>query len=93
MDSILNNLKQEFKQGAILNKLIYINVGVFLFFSILGVFSFMFQFDIKPILSKLYLPADNSTLLHQPWAFISYMFLHNGFLLLKYWQKDRNTFY
>ena len=82
MDSILNNLKQEFKQGTILNKLIYINVGLFLFFSILSVFSFMFQFDIKPILSKLYLPANNNTLLHQPWTFITYMFLHNGFLHL-----------
>jgi len=82
MDSILNNLKQEFKQGTILNKLIYINVGVFLLFSILGVFSFMFQFDLSPILNRLYLPAENSKLLRQPWAFITYMFLHNGFLHL-----------
>jgi len=82
MDSILNNLKQEFKQGTILNKLIYINVGVFLLFSILGVFSFMFQFNLSPILDQLYLPAENSKLLSQPWAFITYMFLHNGFLHL-----------
>ena len=46
MNSILNNLKQEFKQGTILNKLIFINVGLYLLFSILGVFSFMFQFNI-----------------------------------------------
>ena len=82
MDNILNQLKQEFKQGTILNKLIYINVGVFLLFSILGVFSFMFQFDLYPVLNKLYLPAENSKLLNQPWTFITYMFLHNGFLHL-----------
>ena len=82
MDSILNNLKQEFKQGTILNKLIYVNVGVFLLFSILGVFSFMFQFNLSPVLDHLYLPAENSKLLSQPWAFITYMFLHNGFLHL-----------
>ena len=82
MDNILNNLKQEFKQGTMLNKLIYINVGVFLLFSILGVFSFMFQFDSNPILSKLYLPAGNSKLLSQPWTFITYMFMHNDFLHL-----------
>ena len=82
MDSILNNLKREFKQGTILNKLIYINVGVFLLFSILGVFSFMFQFNLSPILDQLYLPAENSRLLSQPWAFITYMFFHNGFLHL-----------
>jgi hypothetical protein len=63
MDSILNNLKQEFKQGTILNKLIYLNVGVFLLFSILGVFSFMFQFNLSPVLDQLYLPAENSKLL------------------------------
>ena len=82
MVNIINNLKQEFKKGNILNKLLYINVGLFLLFSILGVFSFMFQFDIQPTLSKLCLPADNTTFLHQPWAIISYMFLHNDFLHL-----------
>ena len=82
MDSILNSLKREFKQGATLNKLIYINVGVFLLFGILGVFSFMFQFHITAFLDRLYLPADNSTLLTQPWTFITYMFLHNDFLHL-----------
>ena len=82
MDSILNNLKKEFKQGTILNKLIYINVGLFLLFSILGVFLFMFQFDLNPILKRLYLPAENSKLHSQPWTFITYMFLHNSFLHL-----------
>ena len=82
MDNILNNLKHEFNKGNILNKLIYINVGVFLLFSILGVLSFMFQFDISPLLNKLYLPAENSRLIRQPWAFITYMFLHNGFIHL-----------
>ena len=79
---MLNKLRQEFKKGTILNKIIYINIGLFLFFSILSVFSFMFQFDIKTILNKLYLPADTTTLLQQPWTFITYMFLHNGFLHL-----------
>ncbi len=82
MESVFNKFKREFKKGTILNKLIYINVGVFLFFSILGVLSFMFQFDITLLLEKLYLPANNSRLLSQPWTFITYMFLHNGFLHL-----------
>ena len=79
---MLNNLRQEFKEGTMLNKIIYINIGLFLFFSILSVLSFMFQFDIKTILNKLYLPANTTTLLQQPWTFITYMFLHNGFLHL-----------
>ena len=82
MDSIFDNFKREFKKGPILNKLIYINVGAFLLFNILGVFSFMFQFNITPQLNKLYLPANLSILIKQPWSFISYMFLHSGFLHL-----------
>ena len=82
MDSILNKLKQEFNQQTVLNKLIYVNVGLFLLFSILSVFSFMFQFDLSPVLDQLYLPAENSKLLTKPWSFITYMFLHNSFLHL-----------
>ena len=82
MRNILNNLRHEFNKGNILNKLIYINVGVFLLFSILAVLSFIFQFEITPLLNKLYLPAENSRLIKQPWTFITYMFLHNGFIHL-----------
>lgn len=82
MDNILNNLKYEFKNGTILNKLIYINVGLFLVFSILGVFSFMFQLNLNETLAKFYLPSNTNTLLTQPWSFLSYMFLHNDFLHL-----------
>lgn len=82
MNDVLHNLKRKFNQGSMLNKLIYINVGIFLIFSTLDVLSFMFQFNITPLLNKLYLPANTSILISQPWSFISYMFLHNGFLHL-----------
>ena len=82
MNSIFNTFRREFNQGTILNKLIYINVSVFLLFSILDVFSFMFQFNIGPLLNKFYLSANLSILIKQPWSFISYMFLHSGFLHL-----------
>jgi membrane associated rhomboid family serine protease len=82
MNSILNNFQKEFKQGTILNQLIYINIGVFLLFSILSVFCFMLQFNINPLLDKFYLPANLHILIKQPWSFISYMFLHSGFLHL-----------
>ena len=42
----------------------------------------MLQFDISPLLNKLYLPAENSRLISQPWTFITYMFLHSGFMHL-----------
>ncbi len=79
MNSIFHNFKYKFLEATILNKLIYINVGLFLIFSMLEVFSFIFQFSINPLLSKLYLPANNNLLIYQPWSFITYMFFHNGF--------------
>ena len=82
MNNLYNKLIQEFQKGSMLHKLIYINVGLFLVFSILGVFSFMFQFNLNPILERLYLPASGEQLATQPWTLISYMFLHNGFLHL-----------
>ncbi|MEC7646660.1 MAG: rhomboid family intramembrane serine protease [Bacteroidota bacterium] len=42
----------------------------------------MLQINTNPILNKFYLPSNIETLIKQPWSFISYMFLHNGFLHL-----------
>tara|TARA_B100001758_G_C18258262_1_gene529604 strand:- start:81 stop:959 length:879 start_codon:yes stop_codon:yes gene_type:complete len=82
MQEIIDNLKEEFKKGTILNKLIYINIGLFIVFSTLGVISFLFQLNITQVINKLYLPANFNSLIQQPWSFISYMFLHSGFLHL-----------
>ena len=84
MNSIINNLKREFIKSTILNKLIYINIIIFIFFSFLEVLSFMFQFNISPIMENLYLPANKETLIKQPWTFITYMFLHTEFLHLMF---------
>ena len=82
MKHILKELKRNFNEQTILNKLIYINVSIFVFFSLIEVLSFLFQFSTSNLINKLCLPADNDRLLIQPWTFISYMFLHNGFLHL-----------
>jgi len=82
MNSLLNSLYKDFQTGTILNKLIYTNIGLFFLFSILEVLSYLFLFDIKPIINKFYLPANNNTLINQPWTFITYMFLHSSFLHL-----------
>ena len=89
MEGILNTIKRQFRTGTILDKLIYINVGVFIFFSILEVLSFMFQFETKAILNTLYLSSNLDNLAQQPWTFITYIFLHNDFLHLTsfhYWK-------
>jgi len=81
--SIWEGIKNSFKEGSYLSKLIYINLGVFLLVKIAAVLAFLF--GIAPVegnfvLNWLTLPADPSELLFRPWTVFTYMFLHEGFL-------------
>lgn len=79
--SITNDIKHQFRYGNMVMKLIFVNVGVFLFFGIFNLGSFLFQ-NISLyslVLSKVEMPASVSVLLTQPWAVFSYMFLHTAF--------------
>lgn len=81
--SIFDGIKETFRQGSNLTKLIYINLGVFLLIKLLGVFYFFFGIDPSGSFSLAYwlsVPADVSELLHRPWSVFSYMFLHQEFL-------------
>lgn len=81
-------LKFYFSFSSTLNKLIMINIGIFLIFVvlklILGLYGFLFQDpDFKIIVSnfivqKLSCPASFKTLLIQPWSIITSIFFHEG---------------
>lgn len=77
-----------------LTKLIYINLGVFIFLMLLRVLFFFFRADglfHELTQNFLMVPTDLSRLLVRPWTVITYMFLHIGFihilfnLLWLYW--------
>ncbi len=92
MNSIVNEIKQSFKEGGTLVRLIYINLGVFLVFNILKAIFFLGGIDIGFSLSRyLAVPADLSNLAEKPWTIFTYMFFHEGFihilfnLLWLYW--------
>jgi membrane associated rhomboid family serine protease len=92
MNSILYEIKQSFKTGGTLVKLIYINLGVFLAFNILLAILFLAKSDLGLIISKyIAVPAHLPTLASRPWTIITYMFFHEGFihilfnLLWLYW--------
>ena len=80
--TIIHKLINEFKNANILYKLIYLNVGIFLFYNILSVISSLFILDVGPSLERLILPSNTSTLIKQPWSIISYMFFHKTFIHL-----------
>lgn len=77
--NIWDEIKESFKEGSALTRLIYINLGVFLVFRILNVFFFLSGTPF-PFMDWLALPADFGLLASRPWTLITYMFLHFDFL-------------
>jgi len=80
--NIIEKIKNEFRSTNILNKIIYVNVFIFLLVNILSVISNLFLFSVDSYIEKLMLPSETSQILKQPWSFLTYIFLHNSFLHL-----------
>lgn len=80
MESIFTNLKNKFRTGNILTKLIYINVGLFLLIRLLGVIFLLIDMPGFSYLQYLQVPSSPMELLYRPWAVITYMFTHFDFL-------------
>lgn len=80
MDGIFTNLKNTFRTGNILAKLIYINVGVFVLVRLLGVIFMLFNIPGLTFLHYLQMPSSPVEWLYQPWTIITYMFTHFDFL-------------
>ena len=76
---IISDIKHTFKEGSVLTRLIYINLGVFLLVKLVAVFSILSNqaFSLSYWLS---LPSDVNNLIRQPYTIITYMFLHESFL-------------
>jgi len=79
---LLDQIRDTFRQGTTLIKLVYINAAVFLFIKIMQVLAFLFGFVgiSEMLLQWLAVPADLGTLITRPWTLFTYMFLHEGFL-------------
>jgi len=91
MEDIFTKIRQAFRSGSILTKLIYINAGVFLFVRLTEIFCLLFNLGDFSFLTWLQMPSSPAALLHKPWTVVTYMFTHFGFLhilfnmLLLYW--------
>lgn len=83
--SILTEIKDSFRHGSILTRLIYINIGVFLAFRFIQLFMLLGGFSpdmVRPWLAFFSMPAEPLELLKHPWTPLTYMFLHFDFLHL-----------
>jgi membrane associated rhomboid family serine protease len=80
--SIWDDIKMAFRKGSSLNKLIYINIGMFLVISIMGIIGFLL---VNPTISEqtirfLSVPSSLNSLIVKPWTLITYMFTHKEIL-------------
>lgn len=80
--SIVDEIRESFKKGSTLTRLIYVNLGVFilvnLVYAILFFSNALSSFD--EFLIQLAVPADLHMLARKPWTLVTYMFTHRGFL-------------
>ena len=79
--NIIDDLKAQYKVGGIVQKLIFWNIGVFVFFTLLGVFLGVTStvFDYYNLLA---LSSNLDLFVTRFWTLVTYMFMHAGFLHL-----------
>lgn len=77
----VNRTGFSFRNFGLTEKLILINVAVYLLFMMLAVFAFLFRRAsfVEVIRDTLILPSDVRQLLYKPWTVVTYAFLHAGF--------------
>lgn len=82
MRNILSEIRLSFGNATALYRLMAVNVAVFLIIMIVRTIFFLFQYQsgfMSLLVLKLSLPANMSSIITQPWAFVTYMFLHQEF--------------
>lgn len=78
---LIDEIKGTFKEGSMLTRLIYINLGVFMVVKVFDGLLYLFGFaEINFLIDWLAVPADVTQLIFKPWTLVTYMFLHQGFL-------------
>ncbi len=72
------NWKLRFQMASITEKLIAVNVVVFVLFYLLQTLAFLFNWPADFLLEWLVFPKDPGEFLFKPWSIITYAFLHSG---------------
>lgn len=91
LESIKDDIKKTFEYGNMVNRILIINLAVFVVIILLKVFLQPFEGVYESILRNLQISADPVRTFLRPWTFISHMFLHVGVwhiawnMILFYW--------
>ena len=87
--SIQDDIKQSFRSGNMITRLIIINVAVFVVTALVS--SFAPTFYNGTFIHWIAVPGDPISLLFKPWTIITYMFVHSGLwhifwnMVIMYW--------
>lgn len=77
---LLEEIKETFKKGSMLTRIIYVNIGVYLSVKIIDAAIGLSGIDsLNFLVSWLAVPAHLPQLLLKPWTVFTYMFLHQDF--------------
>jgi membrane associated rhomboid family serine protease len=83
MSSLKNNLHSQIRLADTLQRLLIVNIAIFLVVRLVNAFSGLFLtpvFTFQEVSEWLAIPADPVTLLNKPWTVITYMFYHWDFM-------------
>lgn len=80
--AIIDEIKNSFRKGSTLNRLIYINLAVFILVNLVEMIFYLSNSHegFSGFLVQLAVPADLSVLARKPWTPVTYMFTHKGFI-------------
>lgn len=76
--NIINQIKQRYNLANIVERIIYINVAVFIITFLLKAIAFLMQWDENPLFQLFALPSEFNTYLYKFWTIFTYGFLHAG---------------
>ncbi|WP_394907242.1 rhomboid family intramembrane serine protease [uncultured Mesonia sp.] len=77
-----DQLRVKYKTANVVEKLIALNIGVFVLQFLFQTLAFLFQFSGNFFVNWFSFPTQIESWLYKPWSVISYAFLHAGFFHL-----------
>lgn len=81
--TLVNDLKNAYKKGSVLTRLLFINVGVFLALTLIRIFGFFYNLSLlSQVLPWIAGSSGWERMLYRPWTILTYMFVHEAVLHL-----------
>ncbi len=79
---IWDDIRNTFRNGSSLTRLIYINIAVFLLITLAAILGYLLNNPVlsDKVLDLISVPASGMALIHRPWTIITYMFVHKDIL-------------